>query len=695
MRKKLSFLLTSTLLLMSLPTTISNAAVPAQFTVDLSNQYRTATHVASGSLYGLGNDGSPSDSLVGPTKPKMFTQMAPNGQQMPIGDALKVAPMAARAGAAITIRMPDIYPDFPYKWVSWADWYSKVDSIVDATLASGATNIYGYEIWNEPDGTWDTSKAGSFNDGWKNTYLRIKAKDPNTKIIGPSITKYNQAWLQDFLTFCKANNVLPDIISWHELGAPEGSYINNPQPGYISQHISAYRTLESSLGISPRLISINEYSVIREEGVPGSSIRYISEFERSGTDTANIAFWFTPGRLSNLMTDTGSANGGWWLYKWYGDMGGMMAMTTPASDTAVDLDGIANVDSTNHVSYVVFGGGTGDKTIVVKGFGGVPFFGTNAHVKLESTPWYGVDTAVAAPDTVFEEDLTISGGQISVPITGMNPSSGYRLTITPAAVNNNNRYEAEKALVNHAITYSNVQASNGKYIGGIDYADSYVQYTVNAPTAGNYRMDVRYANGGTASSTHNLSVNGGAATTVTYPITGGWLGTGNVGTTTLNVALNAGINTLRLSKGTNYAEADFIQLTKVGAFKARVESENALVNHAVIDTSAFASNRHFVGVIDYADSYVQFTLNVPTSGTYTMDIGYANGTSADSTHNLSINGGASSIVTYPITGGWLASSSNKGYRKVLTKTVSLQAGTNTIKFSKGTGYAELDYIEVK
>ncbi|WP_219641708.1 CBM35 domain-containing protein [Cohnella sp. CFH 77786] len=703
MKKKLCLSLSFSLLFLSVPFMTSSAAVPPQFTVDLSNQYRPVTHAASGSLYGLADEGRPADSLIGPTKPKMFTQMAPNGQQLPngetapTGDALKVSPIAKRNGASVTIRMPDIYPNFPYQWVSWADWYAKVDSIVNARLASGATNIYGYELWNEPDGTWNTSAAGSFNDGWKNTYLRIKTRDTTTKIIGPSITQYNETWLRNFLTYCRDNNVLPDIISWHELGAPEGHYVDNPQPGYIENHIAAYRALEASLGISPRPISINEYGVVREEGVPGSMVRYFAEFERSGVDTANAAFWFRPGRLSNIVTDAGSANGGWWLYKWYGDMTGNMAMTTPSNPTAVGLDGIASVDAGNRIAYVVFGGGSGDHTVVVKGFGSVPFFTGNVHVKLETTPWSGVDTAVAAPSTVFEGDFEIANGQISVPVTNMNPSSGYRLTLTSAAGSANNRYEAERALVNRANTFSNASASNGKYIGQIDFADSYVQFTVNVPAAGAYTVDVRYANGTSANSTHSLSVNGGAASTVTYPVTGGWLYTGNAATVTVNVNLNAGSNTIRFTKGaTGYAELDYIQLTPAGSYKVRAEAENATLSRANVHTSAFASNRFFVGQIDYSDSYVEFTVNSPSAGTYTMEVGYANGTSGNSTHNLSVNGRAAGVVTYPATGGWLTAIPNLGTRKILTLPVTLNAGNNTIRFTKGTtGYAELDYIEIR
>ncbi len=405
--------------------------------VQLSNQFRPVTHAASGSLYGLANDGVPPDSMIGPIKPFMFTQMAPNGQQLgngattPTGDALKVAPAAARAGAKVTIRMPDTYPNFPYQWVSWADWYSRVDAMVAATVNSGATNIYAYEIWNEPNWTWNNpnNTGTTFNDGWNNTYLRIKTKDTTTKIMGPSISIWDPNFMQSFLSYCKTNNCLPDIVSWHELGDANGV----ARPGYVPTSVAAYRAMETSLGISNRPISIDEYGVVAEEGVPGSMIRYIAQFERQGVESACIAYWHQSGLLSDLLTNAHVANGGWWLFKFYGDMTGTMAMTTPSATgaTVLALDGVASIDATAQNVQVVFGGASGNNAIVIQGFSSAPFFSCNAHVVAQSTPWNGQNSAVSAPTTLFETDYPIGGGQIIVTINNMITSSGYRLTITP------------------------------------------------------------------------------------------------------------------------------------------------------------------------------------------------------------------------------------------------------------------------
>jgi GH43 family beta-xylosidase len=240
------------------------------------------------------------------------------------------------------------------------------------------------------------------------------------------------------------------------------------------------------------------------------------------------------------------------------------------------------------------------------------------------------------------------------------------------------RYEAEYAVINHATSRSAVGgASNGQVVGAIDYADSWVEYRqVWAPSAGTYPLTVRYANGTGASSTHNVSVNGGAATALTYPATG-WDTWTSV---TFLATLKAGDNTVRFTKGTSYAELDYVELN-------RYEAENAVLNRASARFAVGgASSERVVGGIDFADSWVEFRdVTVPSAGVYKLRVRFANGSSTG-THNLSVNGGASTAVSYART-GW-------DKWTVVTVNVSLNAGANTLRFTKGSNYAELDCIEL-
>src|SRR3954454_16768376 len=183
--------LTVTALALTVP---SAEAVPTSATtlvVSANQTLRPVTHVATGSLYGLADGTTLADSVIQALKPNTFVQMAPGGSQLPngepapAGDALKVASKAANAGAKVVVRMPDWYPNFPYKWVSWSNWLSAVDTQIASVKASSATNIAAYELWNEPDWTWDTTNAGSFDAGWTTTYREVRSKDSSTPIQGP------------------------------------------------------------------------------------------------------------------------------------------------------------------------------------------------------------------------------------------------------------------------------------------------------------------------------------------------------------------------------------------------------------------------------------------------------------------------------------------------------------------------------
>ncbi|GAB3416821.1 carbohydrate-binding protein [Flindersiella endophytica] len=543
------------------PATTAQAA-NSTLTVNVAAPFRPVTHIASGGLYALAENDRPPDSLLYPlhlrnvVQPAPGVQQRPNGQP-PGGDSLRVAQQAIRAGAGMVIRMPDIYPTFPYQWVSWSDWLAKVDAQVSARLAAtSVTNVEGWELWNEPDFTWNTAAAGDFNAGWVRTFQRVRSRDTVTPIVGPSITGWRPDWMRSFLTNARNNNALPDVICWHEL--------NHTAP-QIAANVAAYRALERELGISPRPISINEYAWTDEVYVPGLETSYVAKLERAGVEMANRAFWNEYGTVNGLVVNNSQPTAHWWLYKWYGDLAGSMVTTTPQTQTA--LDGFAAHDPYRRSVGVVFGNESGTNAVRLTGLGAL---GSSVRVRLESVPDTDRFTAVGAPTLISDTTRTVSGGELTVSVPNMNARYGYHLTVestagAPAA----SRFEAENASVFRAQRRSGSGASNGWYVGGINNSgdfrtDSYVDFVVNVPAARSYTMTIRYANGTGATSTQGLAYNGGGWSTVSYPPTPGW---GQFASVTATVSLRAGYNTIRLAKGspffaggTGYAELDYIQL---------------------------------------------------------------------------------------------------------------------------------------
>jgi beta-xylosidase len=119
--------------------------------------------------------------------------------------------------------------------------------------------------------------------------------------------------------------------------------------------------------------------------------------------------------------------------------------------------------------------------------------------------------------------------------------------------------------------------------------------------------------------------------------------------------------------------------------EVRYEAEDAALTNAVTRSAAGAWNGRAVGRIDFADSAVAFRVYAPVAGTTRLSVRYANGSGATATHNLRVNGSTAGSVTYANTGWdrWTNVDVN----------VSLNAGYNTVTFTKGTNYAELDALD--
>ncbi|HEY0002916.1 MAG TPA: CBM35 domain-containing protein [Actinoplanes sp.] len=533
-------------------------------TVNVDTVVRPVTHVASGGLYAIDTGTKPPLSQLYPLRLNHLTQPPPGGQQLgngatvPCCDGLQVGAKAISAGAQQFYRLPDIYPNFPYKWVSWADWESKVRTMVNARLAAtGTTNVDGYELWNEPDWTWNTASAGAFNAGWTRTFNVIRSLDTVTPIVGPSYSIYNHDWMTAFLTNAKNTNTLPNVIVWHELD-PD-AYLN------VAAHIADYRAIETSLGISPRPISINEYIAIGQIDIPSVAVHYMAVFERHGVRSAERAYWYEAGTMDGLLYNN-SPTASYWPYKWYGDMAGNIVQTVPGSW----LEGVAAYDPTRKFVNVVFGGDSGNNTVRVTGLGAL---GSSVNVTLLRSNTTGRYVNQTAPTTVSSTSYTVSGGAISVPVNSMDALAAYQLLITPAsgAATWQQRYEAENATVVNANRFSSTTASNGGYVGQIDGAtdmrsQSFVDFLVNVPTARAYTLNIGYANATGANATQGLAFNGSAWSTVTFPPTTAWGVFGSSVTT--SVTLNAGWNMIRLAKGapgltaqTGSAELDAITLS--------------------------------------------------------------------------------------------------------------------------------------
>lgn len=169
-----------------------------------------------------------------------------------------------------------------------------------------------WDIWNEPD--YYTKECNCFwgrDQGqylrmWKHAYDKIRSLDPKATIVGPSNANFARngiqgAFIKAFLLFCKQNNCLPDVLSWHEMD----DYRSLPR------QIQMVRAFLRTNKIKQIPIDINEYmgkDYTRRPGVypwfwstmEAQDIRYgvhscWSDGEGKPTETA--------GRLDGITTD--------------------------------------------------------------------------------------------------------------------------------------------------------------------------------------------------------------------------------------------------------------------------------------------------------------------------------------------------------------------------------------------------------
>ena len=395
--------------------------------VVVDDSIRTVTHCASGSLYGI-TETLPTniDEVIKPLKPNVFVQPAKSGHgyQQPIGNAFVVADRIKNTTGKVQIRLADVLPGWPYQWKNQEHWLNTVQEIVQQKLSSDLQNFDGYEIWNEPYGTWKDENGDFHTVLWKPTFDLIKSLDPTAKIIGPSFSYYHSERMSKFLDFAKANNCLPEVISWHQWGA-EG----------FTNAVENYRQLEANKGISKRAISINEYSSTTHEyeGSPGISVPFIAKFERHGVESAMISWWFTnlPGRLGSLLTAKNEKGGGWWLYKWYGEMQGYMAKVVPPNDKSDGLDGFAAVDKENNLISIVVGGNTvGNVQVRVENIFAI--LGDSIDVLAEFVPWVNKDSAVLQTELINDLQYQISNNVLTINLNIASKFHGYRILLSSA-----------------------------------------------------------------------------------------------------------------------------------------------------------------------------------------------------------------------------------------------------------------------
>src|ERR1044071_8474579 len=154
-------------------------------------------------------------------------------------------------------------PRWPGDGGNWTEYTRFLNQIINDARANGMTGSdVRWDMWNEPNiFFWGRSQAQYLEMIRRGTQI-VRAAIPGAVIEGPSFARVpspSTAWFNTYLDFVDSNNVVPDIISWHDL------------PGDPAVDRNNLNGMLASRGISIAGVSVNEYGAFGAQQQPGAS----------------------------------------------------------------------------------------------------------------------------------------------------------------------------------------------------------------------------------------------------------------------------------------------------------------------------------------------------------------------------------------------------------------------------------------
>src|SRR5690242_4614795 len=132
--------------------------------------------------------------------------------------------------------------------------------------------------------------------------------------------------------------------------------------------------------------------------------------------------------------------------------------------------------------------------------------------------------------------------------------------------------------------------------------------------------------------------------------------------------------------------------TNAQAAPTRYEAESApaICTGAVETEYAGYSGSGFCNGTNATGAYAQFTVSAPATGTATLSVRFANGTTTARTADIIVNGSTVSSASFESTGTWTGWTTK-------TLTVPVTAGGNTVRLNPTTanGLPNVDYLDAE
>ena len=502
-------------------------------TINVNDKTGAVTNGASGFLYGFAEPDIPSVEIARSIDVSSLSTKAYGGLQHPIGDVNQVADTFLSAGGEqIIVYTQDMYDTWYYEFDSMEAYHERVRETVTATELANYADHVVYCIYNEMDnGAW----FGDFSvyenrvktyEAWKETYALVRSIAPDAKIGGPGYSSYNSEYIREFLEYCKTENCLPDTMIWHELG--------NNSLYMWEEHFADYADICIQVGVEQAPVCITEYGLMKTNGIPGESVKWISRIENTKAE-ACVAYWRLANNLSDTVADDVTPNSNWWAYRWYSEMTGE-TLSAESKDLfqsnmgkfllrqSDDLENkgfsaLATLDDDKQEIRILAGGTNRDSDIILQNLETSPSF-INVEtvcVTAEYVDYKGLGGAVNAPTEGFVRYLPVEDGEVTIELNDILYTQCWNITVTPTEIqwsdyesgilsvtgternlDDMRRYEAEDADLSGTAKKADdsAYAALGETVVRMTSdRESAVEFDVTAAVGGTYTLDLVYGNG--------------------------------------------------------------------------------------------------------------------------------------------------------------------------------------------------------
>ncbi len=594
-------------------------------TVDFSQQSEL-TGRASGFLYGFAEEDIPTAEIAESIGINSLATKTAGGLQHPIGDVRNVSEtFLAGGGEMLMVYTQDMYDTWYYELDSLEEYNKKVKTTVTEMASSDYADSLVYCIYNEMDNGawlgnfWEEENRFKFYDAWKDTYSLVKSIDSDAKIAGPGHCGYNYDFIKEFLSYCKENDCMPEVVVWHEL-SDQSIY-------WMESNFEGYYSICDELGIERLPVCISEYGLMKTNGIPGESVKWIQRLEKQDAYGC-VAYWRLANNLSDTVADDVTPNGNYWVYNFYAKMKGKELKAEEwdmmHSNIGNYLKGkyplmnkgfiaLSSYDENEEKLYILTGGSEKNSKIKIENLENSAYKnGDKVSVKISCVDYKGLGGAVNAPVLCEIKNVTVKGNSLSFTVPCERESQAFFVEITKGEAEEYQntagllRYEAEDAVLSSELTPTDAVAyavSEGKCVKGIT-AEKNITFKVKAPEAGEYKLSMVYSNVNTGDigrvSTYVTLYINGESTTVKCPST---IKEDCMECVSFTVNLKKGNNSITVRPEDNKTIAiDFIDITPdkdEEVYFERLTSGNADINENAY--SLFIPEDGFYKLADLTD----------------------------------------------------------------------------------------------